>query len=567
MDFFLFRRKVKFAGLVSYAKRKSRRPDIARLVLAEILECRRFLSATPTDFEQYMLGLINRARANPSSAAASLGIDLNQGLAAGTISSAPVAPLAFNPDLVQSAQDYSATLLGAYNYFGYDYNNTTPQSRMAAAGYVFSGSYTSTEDLYDVYHETPQTVNLASTNGQYDGLFIDSEDAGRVGRMNLLDAAFKEVGIGIMSSNTYQGIDVPPDHTDNPSVLTAIDFAASGADPNPFLTGVVFTDLANTQFYAPGEGIGNATITATRASDNMTFTATTWSGGGYSLAVPAGTYTVVASGGGLSTPVTQSNVVVAAQNVEEDFIAPSAARLAGSFAGAIPTAPLVVGQKTKVAQSLVLSNSGTAALSETASVAYYLSVSGSVGSNAIALPGTVNKALKLKPGAKSALRFKLASVPSGIASGSYYIVAQITAGGTTTDVATASTLTVEPAQINLTGAFVKASPTVKNGKAAPITISVTNDGNIPAIGALPIQLDLSTTGIGDPSPIALPLTDYRLKLQPGKTAKVALHAVISGVANDSYFVLVSLDPGNMLSGINAANYTFASATAAISVTG
>ena len=42
--------------------------------------------AQPTAYEQYFLELVNRARANPGGEAARLGIDLNQGLAAGTIS-------------------------------------------------------------------------------------------------------------------------------------------------------------------------------------------------------------------------------------------------------------------------------------------------------------------------------------------------------------------------------------------------------------------------------------------------------------------------------------------------
>ena len=54
----------------------------------EALEARRHLTATPTNDEQYMLELINRARANPAAEAATYGIDLNEGLSAGTISSA-----------------------------------------------------------------------------------------------------------------------------------------------------------------------------------------------------------------------------------------------------------------------------------------------------------------------------------------------------------------------------------------------------------------------------------------------------------------------------------------------
>jgi hypothetical protein len=56
----------------------------------ERLEPRQLMSAVaPTDYEQYMLELLNRARANPAAEAARHGIDLNEGLPAGTISTTP----------------------------------------------------------------------------------------------------------------------------------------------------------------------------------------------------------------------------------------------------------------------------------------------------------------------------------------------------------------------------------------------------------------------------------------------------------------------------------------------
>src|SRR5438874_5122712 len=44
--------------------------------------------------EQYLLELVNRARANPAAEAARYGVDLNEGLPAGTLSGAPAQPLA-----------------------------------------------------------------------------------------------------------------------------------------------------------------------------------------------------------------------------------------------------------------------------------------------------------------------------------------------------------------------------------------------------------------------------------------------------------------------------------------
>ena len=47
-----------------------------------------------TAADQYILELVNRARLDPAGEAARLGIDLNEGLAAGTISATPKDPYA-----------------------------------------------------------------------------------------------------------------------------------------------------------------------------------------------------------------------------------------------------------------------------------------------------------------------------------------------------------------------------------------------------------------------------------------------------------------------------------------
>ena len=61
----------------------------------------------PTDSEQYLLELVNRARLDPAGEAALFGIDLNEGLAAGTLGTEPRQPLALNPQLLASARGHS----------------------------------------------------------------------------------------------------------------------------------------------------------------------------------------------------------------------------------------------------------------------------------------------------------------------------------------------------------------------------------------------------------------------------------------------------------------------------
>src|SRR6185437_12678148 len=86
---------------------------------SEPLEPRQlFSSVYPTAYEQYAVELLNRARANPTAEAArwngfndgqghTFTGELNEGLAAGTISTAAKQPLAINPMLVSSARGHA----------------------------------------------------------------------------------------------------------------------------------------------------------------------------------------------------------------------------------------------------------------------------------------------------------------------------------------------------------------------------------------------------------------------------------------------------------------------------
>jgi hypothetical protein len=272
----------------------------------EQLEPRRLMSAVePTAAEQYMLELVNKARANPAVMATSLGIDLNEGLAPGTISASAKQPLAFNSDLITAAREHSTWMI-QNNTFAHNEGNVDPGGQMSAAGYPFTGSYSWGQNIA-FQGETGATPPVNSTVAQEEsGLFVDSSEPGRGHRLNILDPNFKEIGVGV-ETGTFQGYN---------AVLTTQDFAyESGIS---FLSGVAFVDSAHTKFYAPGEGLGGVTITATRTSDQAVFTTTTWSAGGYTLALPPGTYNVTATGGGIGT-VAVNNTVIGSQNVEVDF--------------------------------------------------------------------------------------------------------------------------------------------------------------------------------------------------------------------------------------------------------
>jgi serralysin len=279
----------------------------------ETLETRRLLAAVfPTAHEQYLVELINRGRANPSAEATRWGTDLNEGLAAGTISTTPKQPLAINPYITDAARLHSQWMIDNDEFSHYEGSSfDNPESRMRAAGYAFTGTWTLGENIG--WSGSTGSVDVTTRVGEiHRDLYIDAGIAGRGHRVNVMDNRFREIGGGVVTG-VFESGGQPYN-----AVMLTEDFAKSGT--SVFLTGVAYSDgVSNDNFYTPGEGLGGALVRATRASDGAIFQATTWANGGYSLALAAGTYTVTATGGGLGGDVVYNNVVVGTENVKRDF--------------------------------------------------------------------------------------------------------------------------------------------------------------------------------------------------------------------------------------------------------
>lgn len=291
---------------------------------------------SPTNDQQYMLELINRARANGGAEATRLGLS---GLQEGppSINGEPwtiqnmVQPLSWNPLLQNAAQGQSNRLNNADQFFlggsPHTFGGTTPDSRIAATGYSaapYNGPTTPTgyfpgqEDVAEEvsqgsgpYTGTRLTQAIARA---HDGLFTDQSVPGRGHRNTTMLAFFREVGIGITTGTDNQANPGQPNGTYN-SLYIVQDFGTQSSQ-KPFITGVVYHDTNNNHFYDPGEGIGGVRVDVT----NTTYYAVTSSSGGYSVPVPGnGTYTVTFSGGSVTT-AQKSATVANSLNVKVDYL-------------------------------------------------------------------------------------------------------------------------------------------------------------------------------------------------------------------------------------------------------
>jgi hypothetical protein len=264
----------------------------------------------PTDHEQYLLELINRARADPAAEAARYGIDLNEGLPAGTITPDAKQPLAFDACLIEAARGHSQWMIDTDTFSHVGAGGSMPWDRAEDAGYDWDGMG---ENIAAKYTTAPSFDITAWVADLHEALFVDDDYPERGHRKNLCAGEFEDIGNGVVTG-VYT-----IDQTDYNALMITEDFGYDGG--GAVLTGVVYDDelVADDGFYTPGEGLGEVSLTAVRAADGSKFAATTFSSGGYNLPLPPGTYTVTAAGGQLAGSITASGVAVGSENVKVDF--------------------------------------------------------------------------------------------------------------------------------------------------------------------------------------------------------------------------------------------------------
>lgn len=242
------------------------------------------LAKQPTAQEVLVVELVNRARANPEAEATRLGIGLNDGITGTQITATAKQPLAHNLLLIDSARTHSQWMLDADIFSHTGNNNSTATERMSAAGYVFSGSWTSGENIA-WGGTTGSSISLTSyAVSQHEGLF---KSPGH--RVNILNGNFRELGVG-----QKQGYFFTDGNNYLSSMLTQ-NFARSGS--SYYLTGVVYSDTNNNDFYDVGEGMSGVTISFNGKSYPVYAT------GAYTIPVSNGTYNLTITGDALGAAV------------------------------------------------------------------------------------------------------------------------------------------------------------------------------------------------------------------------------------------------------------------------
>ena len=274
----------------------------------------------PTAEEQFMLEIINRARANPSAEGlrlkATTDPDILGAYSFFQVDTAkmvaefagypPRPPLAFNANLIAAARGHSQDMV-VNDYQGHTGSNgSSLANRIDAAGYT--GWNAIAENVY-AYAESV-FYGHAGFNADWGVPTLGH-------RLNIMNYSasgpvYAEIGIGILAETS-------PSTGVGPLVVTE-DFGTRFAGQR-FVVGVVYRDDTHDGFYSIGEGVAGVLVSTSQG--NYAYTSAS---GGYAipLSSSSGSITVRAEGAGLGAAQERS-IALGGNNVKADFIAvPSA---------------------------------------------------------------------------------------------------------------------------------------------------------------------------------------------------------------------------------------------------
>jgi hypothetical protein len=319
--------------------RRCSRPELAPLEPRELLSAD--LNVQPTPDEQYMLELINRARADPPGAAQRLlavarndpliqdmtrDWDLNE-FVQRLNATPPLPPLAFNTRLIAAARNHDSVMLAKnaqqHSPTGY---LTNPAVAAASDGQAFfpigQGYWATGENVFAYTGNVNKPTTKEYVDYLHQGLMIDwsNPDYGHLSnimasapsRADGSERTYSQIGIGLLT-NAYPHTS-PPANPDNPAnrgldvgpVIVTQEFGWRETD-DAMLVGVAYQDADGSLFYTPGEGLAHTSIQAVGQHGEGTYGTTSWDSGGYALALPPGDYTVTATGPNL--PYAQTAVI------------------------------------------------------------------------------------------------------------------------------------------------------------------------------------------------------------------------------------------------------------------
>lgn len=232
-----------------------------------------------------------------------------------------------------------------------------------------------------------------------------------------------------------------------------------------------------------------------------------------------------------------------------------------ALSGILPST-VIPGSALKTHEKLTFT-AGSAGATGAANATILLSPDG-LASDSVLTLGSAKIKAKLKAGKADSVAVNFPKhIPSTVEAGTYdVLIEQTDTAGVTSTFFSGKTITVEPANVDLSGSIISAPTTAKTGKKIKVTFDVTNasDATVNASGKLAIRFGSSPDRMASDATWSTTASTH-INLAPGKSEKITemVSLAMSG------FLVVQLDPQNAFTNDIAASPDFFSTAFSISV--
>ena len=221
--------------------------------------------------------------------------------------------------------------------------------------------------------------------------------------------------------------------------------------------------------------------------------------------LPAGADNVTANYGGDSTNAASVLTGLTETVGLQSTVTPSL----GKF---ILPATIVAGQPIKAKLPVVITNGG-ASVTGNFNIILFVDKSATLDGNQVQVGKLAAKAA-LKSGKSRTLRFTLKSLPASLTAGTYTFFTEIIDPTGATDVAASQPVSVQVPTVTLIGVAGAVKPaTIKLNHMGVATFTITDTGNIDAIGMIDILLNPSTDGSMPIAGITLAMSHKKVHLR------------------------------------------------------
>ncbi len=300
------------------AERKLEQPVLA----APTIEWTNHKSADgsdPSDAEQKMMWLMNRARSDPTAEGIWLATSSDPDIAGGrdffsvTIAAlqAAFAALPVKPPAVFDIRLHDASELHSLDLIARDAQDHNGQfDKVDASGFNCNGGRISVFSFSDSAVNAHAALNIDWGNGP-DGM----QDP--PGHREAIMGVWPFAGPGLTNVGLAMVPENDPGTQVGPLVFSGAYCQAGGMDQNRFIVGTVWNDLNDDGDYDEGEGIGGVTV----MPDNGTYYAVTGDAGGYAIPITAaGDYMVTLSGPNLGSSSVVKSITAGSESVQLDLL-------------------------------------------------------------------------------------------------------------------------------------------------------------------------------------------------------------------------------------------------------